>query len=280
MSAVLTQLNPQIQSISRFRSTARTPNSEKWKNQYCCRVMIWIDGAATLDWDHRSESVSENDILYLVPNVPYRIRNTNGEFEVLNIWFTDRPKAAVPTGTIFADAFDPIQAAGIPDFAAAPELAHAALLKNRPALCRMWRDCAGMPSDTPARELAYRAGILQILSEMLEPAAAPADPRTAQLLQYIRSHITEPLSGAELAAVFHYHRKTIGQWVKQATGVPLHRYILHQKCVYARQLMQETDMSVTDIAHLLSFYDYSHLMKCMKQDAHFPDEIGGNGPSE
>lgn len=264
MGEPLAALNPQILAVCRFRSTAQTPNSEKVKNQYCCRAMIWCSGRATLEWGGQTEPIGAHDVLYLTPDCPYRIRNTGGDFEVLNIWFTDRPTDdLVPTGTVFQESFDPARCRPAPDYADAPQLSRAVLLKNRP----LFRFGGGSGAlHGPAAALQARAWVLRLLSEVIAPTP-PENLHAAPVLAYIRAHLCDPLDGGTLAVQFHCHRKTIGQWVKQATGMPLHRYILHQKCMYARQLMQETDLTVTDIAHLLSFYDSSHLAKCLRQDA-------------
>ena len=267
MAEPLAALNPQVLSVCRFRSTPQTPNSEKTKNQYCCRAMVWCSGTATLEWGGRSEPVSAHDILYLPPDCPYRIRNTGGPFEVVNIWFTDQPTDRfITTMTVFQESFEPARCRPALHYDDAPQLTHAALLKNRPTLCRFWQTSGDRYGASDA--LQVRAWIYRLLSEVVAPVPTESAPQAAQVLAYIHAHLCDPLDGASLASRFHVHRKTVGQWIKRATGMTLHRYILHQKCIYARQLLQETELSATDIAHLLSFYDYSHLMKSLRQDAH------------
>ena len=46
----------------------------------------------------------------------------------------------------------------------------------------------------------------------------------------------------------------------------LRKYIINEKITYAKQLMRETNLSMTEIASALSFYDYSHFCKYFKEN--------------
>lgn len=78
---------PHILRASKFCSTVKTPNSEAVKNQYFYRIMLFTQGSATAVTSTFTNVCKKNDVLYLLPDTPYQILNTHGQFEVLNIYF-------------------------------------------------------------------------------------------------------------------------------------------------------------------------------------------------
>lgn len=80
-------------------------------------------------------------------------------------------------------------------------------------------------------------------------------------ISYIDLHLTHPLTCASVAAALNYHPNYLNAIIRTETGLSLHAYIRQVKLRYADFLLGETDMSITEIAHMLSFCDSSHFAR-------------------
>lgn len=79
-----------------------------------------------------------------------------------------------------------------------------------------------------------------------------------QIITYINKHCTEKLTCQTIANHFNYHPNHVNRIIKKSTGMTLHNYIMEIKIRYATNLLLNTDLSVTYIAHELEFNDCSH----------------------
>ena len=94
-----------------------------------------------------------------------------------------------------------------------------------------------------------------------------------RVLEYIKAHTTEKLTAQMISSAFSYHPTSLNRIVREFYGYSLHQLIIREKINVAIQLLSENDMSVTDIAYHLSFYDSAHFSKTFY-------EIAGCLPSD
>jgi AraC-like DNA-binding protein len=132
---------------------------------------------------------------------------------------------------------------------------------------------------TPPAHLGRRPGFLgnsilhsrpriALLSNI--PAAAEPPPSTRgglppqvayRMREYIDGRLSENISleaMAELAglSMFHFARA-----FRQSFGMPPHAYLLHRRIVRAQRLLQQTELSVSEIALSTGFSDQSHFAR-------------------
>lgn len=93
-----------------------------------------------------------------------------------------------------------------------------------------------------------------------------------RVTQYIRSHISEPIRTADIAAYCGKSRGGLTTEFKKQTGMDLSEFIRRKKIQEAEQLL-ETDRSLSDIGVLLGFSSQSHFTRVFK-------EIHGMTPTE
>ena len=82
-----------------------------------------------------------------------------------------------------------------------------------------------------------------------------------QVLDYIDAHLHQELKLADLASLlgiseFHFSRR-----FKQVLGTTPHQYLLQQRIERAKQLLKQSDRSISDIALTCGFNSHSHLSK-------------------
>ena len=70
---------------------------------------------------------------------------------------------------------------------------------------------------------------------------------------YIKEHLSERLSVEDIATHFGYSRSRLSTLYKQHTGMGLNKAINMEKHLKARQLLIETDYSVSEISAMLGF---------------------------
>ena len=83
------------------------------------------------------------------------------------------------------------------------------------------------------------------------------------IVKYIDSHIEQPLSISELAAEFRYSKSHISMLFSKEMGIPLHRYVLVRKILYAKKLLME-GQSVESVCANSGFDDYCNFIRTFK----------------
>ncbi|MBQ8203501.1 MAG: helix-turn-helix transcriptional regulator [Clostridia bacterium] len=263
------ELFPCLLSAVKFRSTHESPNSEKVKNQYYYRVMAFIDGKATVSTDEFNLVLKRGDVLFLTPNFPYRILNTHGEFEVLNIYFDFSrksdflPRASI--NTVLQSNFDSNRIKNLFHFEDAPPLNSSKVIANNKNIIDYSLKIAAL-SDNGAEMRLKRHLLSCILEEIIISEQRNNSPIKAdEIINYIKENAEKKITADELSEIFHYHKNHINRIVKVKTGYTLKAFILRCKADLARGLLEETDMTTTEIAGYLNFFDASHLIKTMKR---------------
>jgi AraC-like DNA-binding protein len=92
-----------------------------------------------------------------------------------------------------------------------------------------------------------------------------SDSRVEEILQYIKEHYDEELGNQKLGRIFNYHPNYINRLMVAHTGHSLHKYILRYRINCAIELLQTTDMPVSDIGEKVGFRDYNHFLKYFKR---------------
>ena len=93
-----------------------------------------------------------------------------------------------------------------------------------------------------------------------------------QVISYIENHCTEKLTCEQVASAFSYHPNSLNRIMRAEMGRSLHEIITRAKIDAAIRLLTETDVSITDIAYQIGFYDRAHFAKTFR-------EVTGQSPS-
>jgi AraC family transcriptional regulator len=122
-------------------------------------------------------------------------------------------------------------------------------------------------ADSLASALAVRLVALQ--SRGRTPALAPARAlpawRLRHVIEYIDAHLDQDLTLAELAAVAAFSPSHFKALFKQATGTPVHRFVLERRVERARLRLLEGRKSNTEIALEAGFAHPSHMARSLRR---------------
>ncbi|MBW4518464.1 MAG: AraC family transcriptional regulator [Scytolyngbya sp. HA4215-MV1] len=94
-----------------------------------------------------------------------------------------------------------------------------------------------------------------------------------QILEYINEHLEQEIKLADLAALLNMSQFHFSHLFKQSIGIAPYQYLLQQRIERAKQLLKQTDQSITDIAFLCGFNSHSHLSKQFRQFTGMPPKV-------
>lgn len=86
-----------------------------------------------------------------------------------------------------------------------------------------------------------------------------------QVTAYIHQHISQNISLAELAAIVQISPSYFSSLFKQSTGLAPHQYVIQCRIDRAKQLLQQGNLSIAEVAHNLGFTHQSHLSRHFKR---------------
>ena len=86
-----------------------------------------------------------------------------------------------------------------------------------------------------------------------------------KILLYIRAHLNSPLSVREICGHFCLSRSYLARLFKEHLGVTPTAYINNEKLHYAGELLQNTDMNISEIASYLGYCDVFYFSRLYKR---------------
>lgn len=121
------------------------------------------------------------------------------------------------------------------------------------ALGPLYADCVGI------------AIVAQLLLAVRSEGGARARGRNGLLkwrlmrsIDYIESHLDEPISLADMAAAADLTQMHFAAQFKVSTGLRPHEYLLRRRIERAQEMLLAADLSVVEIAHSVGFQTQSH----------------------
>ena len=86
-----------------------------------------------------------------------------------------------------------------------------------------------------------------------------------EVINYIHSHLEEPLSLALIAEHFHKNASTLSASFSQNTGISLSNYIQQAKIEKACEYFKSTTLSVSEVALTVGFQDFAYFSRIFKK---------------
>jgi AraC family transcriptional regulator len=135
----------------------------------------------------------------------------------------------------------------------------------RMAFDELQRGTEAMASNLYADSLANMLAV-QLLREYSSDKMPPekryvnglTNKKLSLVLELIESDLSEDLPLRILAGTANLSEYHFLRMFKQSTGYTPHQYVLHQRIERAKELLKQTDMTITEIAYLLGFSTPAH----------------------
>jgi AraC family transcriptional regulator len=126
--------------------------------------------------------------------------------------------------------------------------------------------------------LALAAHLLRQYAPLVAPITNGLPKRRLQrVMDYIRDHLADDLTLAELAATAQISASHFKSLFKQSVGVPVHQYVIRTRVEYAIELLTSGDLPLSDIALQAGFANQSHMARCMRRVTGMTPSIVRNG---
>ena len=138
---------------------------------------------------------------------------------------------------------------------------------------RMWHAAA---SPSAATNLVLDGAFLQLVGVLLAacgderglaPIAAIGDARLARAIDYIETHLPEPLTVGEIASVAAMSPSHFARSFSSATGEAVWAYVMRRRTERAREMLAHTNLSQAIVAHRCGFSDAGHLRRALRRNA-------------
>ena len=86
-----------------------------------------------------------------------------------------------------------------------------------------------------------------------------------EMVSYIQQNFTGKISLREFGEQFHLSEKYISRYFKEHFHITLSQYITHLRLEHAKQLLQDTDIPVTEIAMQSGYQNVSYFIRSFKK---------------
>jgi AraC family transcriptional regulator len=127
---------------------------------------------------------------------------------------------------------------------------------------------ADYPSGLLYTDSLGMALAVHLLGRYTAPLRLPrglSKPQLRRLTTYIEEHLDQNLSLAQLAGVAGVSASHLKTLFKQATGLPVHEYVIQRRVERAKALLLSGELPASQVALEAGFAHQSHMARCMKR---------------
>ena len=124
---------------------------------------------------------------------------------------------------------------------------------------------------TGAYQLQTKILLLQFIDKLLafkhpvfETASNKQGIMQKELLLYVQEHFAEKITLDQLSLEFHLSPKYLSRYFKDHFHLTFSSYIQHLRLTHAQKLLENTELSVTDIALSSGFPNVSYFIRSFK----------------
>ncbi len=111
-------------------------------------------------------------------------------------------------------------------------------------------------------------------NQQLAPARAIGDVRIRRVIDYIETHMSDPICVADLAAVAFLSVTQFSRGFKAALGVTPARYVLERRCARAERLLIHSNLPLAEVARCCGFRNTSYFWTAFKKvTGHTPAQV-------
>ncbi len=90
----------------------------------------------------------------------------------------------------------------------------------------------------------------------------------SKIREYVRENLDQAFTRTQIAQYLHLSPDYVSYIVKKATGNTLKELIIREKMIYAKHLLENTDMPIGDISTAIGFNSFAYFSKVYKDTYH------------
>lgn len=256
--------------ILKMGSDYSTKNIRAYDN----RLLYFFSGNAALEIDGTSYTPERGQCFIWTPDSVYSLSAVDDDgFTVLVVNFdytfgARKISLCLPPAT--QDSFDEAQRPERIEFSDVPEFNAPLFIKDMHN-CEYDFHCLENEFVSPQRN--YAAMLSAIMQKILLICARQSGARSSvvssslvlSVIDYIHENYSSDLSNATIGQHFNYHPNYINRCMLATTGQSLHQYVVNARVLKALELLQTTDLSVTEISRAVGFKSIKHFSQSFKR---------------
>lgn len=249
-----------------------SPNDARIESiPYDARIFFTVSGDGAIFANGTEYKMQSGALLLLPSGMSYSIipGTSDVRYAILNFDYNYSEKMIkAPISPAQRNNFKKNEVIPVPTFAENISSRDAIYIKNAMPLCDSLSDIVREYS----RRMLYfeekcSAQLASLLFEIYRRAGACGasfDMRIDDILSFIDSHFSEELSNKKIAEEFSFHPNHISAVIKQATGMPLHKYLIHTRLRHAIGMLDAGEKNISAISDACGFFDAAHFSRTFK----------------
>ena len=264
-----------VRPYVRFSKTMILPYDFSTNDVHACdiRLVYFYSGAAKVKMNDRTYHASRGSLFLYPSSTKYSIINTNeGDTKIMSINFdyiTDSERSASPIPTVSdklwnaTDALEDIVFEDIPQLG---EPLHLETMQSlEPIFSEMTNECVSPKMhDTIMLRLLMHQVLIYVARRVTLGAGQKRSGFVDQVIDYIQENYASDLSNESIGKYFNYHPNYINRVVQKRTGQSLHQYVLSCRVSKALDMLQTTNLSITEVAERVGFSSIKHFSQTFK----------------
>lgn len=241
---------------------------------YDNRLLYFFTGNAKLEIDGTVYYPERGNCFIWTPDSVYSLSaNTEDGFSVLVVNFDytfGARKISLCLPPVTKDAFDESQRPERIEFSDVPEFNAPLFIKD---MHNSEFDFHSLEKEFVSPQRNYAAMLSAIMQKILLVCARQSGARASvgssslvlSVIDYIHENYASDLSNATIGQHFNYHPNYINRCMLANTGQSLHQYVVNARVLKALELLQTTDLSVTEISRAVGFKSIKHFSQSFKR---------------
>lgn len=259
----------------RFSKTMILPYDFSTNDVHACdiRLVYFYSGIGKVKMNDRTYQASRGSLFLYPSSTKYSIINTNeGDTKIMSINFdfvsnADRPQSPIPT--VSDKLWNPADALENVFFEDAPQLGEPLHLETMQSLEPIFGE---MTSEFVSPKMHDRIMLSLLMHQVLICIARRVTLGSGQaragfvdqVIDYIQENYASNLSNESIGKYFNYHPNYINRVVQKRTGQSLHQYVLSCRVSKALEMLQTTNLSITEVAERVGFSSIKHFSQTFK----------------
>jgi len=270
--ASLSELTPHVGTARDYRFTGYPAERNRYGNCYAFHLFAGGGEDACVKVDGMAIPIEKGTLVFIRPGVPHSFHipasaNVLSHNVYCDLWLRDGFVSDQPMFTFPPNRYRPELATlerpcpGLDRLPAAMSLAAFPRLYDNFAFISRTFD-EGWSHRRPMMDSLFHAWLLELHDTLTAPRAK--DRRIVRVLRDINADPERAARIESILAACGLKKSYFYKLFKEETGMPVHEYIIRKKLEKAAVLLQETDITVTEVAEMCGYTSVHHFSRQFK----------------
>lgn len=265
------EINPYLRFVRYFELDRTT--SYLYHIPYDARFFYAADGNGSIEIGGKEYIMNKGCLLIISPGIEYHIRTPEQKVRYFAVNFDFTKSCAdlkMPIAPQTSHYFDSSLITEKVTFSDIPQFNDYIYLTDMFSIENKLKE---LEKEYSRKLVSYETKISHIFADILLECArrmitknySESNELIESILNYIHVNYSQPLTNLEIGKVFGFHPNYISAIIKNFTGLPLHKYLIHIRLEHAIIMLELGNDSIGKIAQKCGFCDIYYFSKYFKK---------------